>query len=64
MKPEIIGRQVRPVTPGGFVNPKGRKRARTGMAAIKEAANRSLAKRGVLNQPTPWENPVLRNRTP
>jgi hypothetical protein len=60
MKPDIIGRQVRRVTPGGFVNAKNRKRRSTGSLDVRAAANRALAKRGVLNRPSAWENPVFR----
>lgn len=50
MKPEMIGANQRPCTPGGFFQPTNRKR-KTGTLHIRQAANEALIRHGVVNTP-------------
>lgn len=58
MKTDIIGRQPRRCTPGGFSEKKSRGlHLANNSVIVREAANRVLEKRSLLNQPHPWEAP-------
>jgi hypothetical protein len=66
MKTDIIGRQPRKVTPGGFSSPNRNSGRRFHMDAkeVREAATRVLENRGQINHPTSWENTAVRKGRP